>query len=91
MACIEITAADFDDMHHALGRPADPMVPSYRNHFCIDAGNPQGAHMLATGCWTFARTINGGNDAVYCVTQDGRSALADWLKLKRLADAEAHP
>ena len=83
MACIEITDDDFDDMHHALGRPADPMERSFRNFFCLSSSDPRIERWVASGCWKHIRTGNEGRDAFYAVTEDGRSALADWLKLRR--------
>jgi hypothetical protein len=79
---VEITPADFDDMHHALGRPdaVGARAKTYRNYYCIPVGSITAERFEALGVWSLARTINDGKDAIYCVTPDGRAALADWLE-----------
>jgi len=43
------TDSDFDNMHHALGRPAGPLVRPYRNHFCIGVGSDLARRFEDTG------------------------------------------
>lgn len=85
MACIEITDADFDDVHHALGRP-DLLTlqegENYRNHYCVEIDSDTARRFDLIGFWTLARRINDGRDGVYVVNADGKSALADWLTLQ---------
>ena len=85
MACIEITEGDFDDMHHALGRPDLATLRAGehdRNYYCVAVGSPWARHAESLGLWTLARVVNSGADAIYTVNEDGRSALADWLSLR---------
>lgn len=85
---IEPTEADYDDMHHALGRPRSPRFDTYRNHYCLPSGTAQQARFEALGWWDFCRTINDGRDAVYSVNGAGKQALADWLKSRALSQQE---
>jgi len=80
------TDADFDDMHHALGRPEGPWKPPYRNHFVCATGGCQ-AHRFAelTGLWKCINHINRGQDAVYIVTGEGIRQLMGWLTAKAKA------
>lgn len=83
MACIEITPDDFDDLHHALGRPDLATLLSgknYRNYYATEAGSPWAQHAETLGMWE--RITRGTNGLVtYRVNADGKSALADWLRL----------
>lgn len=85
MACFELTNDDFDDMHHALGRPKNVFASSYRNFFCADVGSPSAERLSsvadATGFWRESRRINNGRSIIFEVTDIGRDALADWLKI----------
>ena len=73
------TEADFDDMHHALGRPSDPRWDTYRNHYCTEVGGDTAQRFEALGWWDFVTSINGGRDAIYSVNGTGKEALAGWL------------
>lgn len=73
------SAADYDDMHHALGRPAQPMHDTYRNHYCTEAGGKLARRFEALGWWDFCHEINDGRDAIYSVNAVGKQALAEWL------------
>lgn len=84
MACIEITEADFDDLHHALGRPDLATLlagRNYRNYYATEAGSGWAAHAEALGMWDRI-TRDGAGIVTYRVNADGKSALADWLKLR---------
>lgn len=72
--------ADFDDMHHALGRPKRADRDTYRNYYCCEAGSETALRFEALGWWDFVRTINDGNDAIYTVNGAGKAALAEWLE-----------
>lgn len=93
MACIEITPDDFDDMHHALGRPDLPKLLAgehYRNFYAVEAGSPWARHAEALGMWD--RITRGGERIVtYRLNDDGKSALADWLRLQNATAREAKP
>lgn len=94
MACIEITDDDFDDMHHALGRPSLQVLKDgahYRNFYSVSVDSITAERFMRTGLWALARTINGGRDGVYTVTADGRSFLADWLTLRGPPNASLGP
>lgn len=73
------TEEDFDDMHHALGRPDGPHVEPYRNRYICEADGPQAARFLALGLWDKAGTMNGGRDGIYQVTLEGRAQVMAWL------------
>lgn len=69
--------ADFDNMHHALGRPADPLVQTYRNRFCIGLETSQAARFRELAdYWALDGKINEDRDGLFSVTQHGRDALA---------------
>ena len=67
----------FDRIDHALGRPVDPMVKSYRNHFAADAGSDLAAMFRASDHWREGRSD--GDMAYFFVTDAGRAALRDHL------------
>lgn len=73
------TAADYDDMLHAFGRPKKGKEP-YRNYYCCEAIGETAKRFEALGWWDFGRFINDGRDAVYHVNGAGRQALAAWEK-----------
>ncbi len=73
------TDDDYDDMHHALGRPRSANAETYRNHYVIEDGSPIAKRFDALGWWDFVRRINDGRDAVYCVNGAGKNALGHWL------------
>jgi hypothetical protein len=88
MACIEITADDFDDMHHALGRPdlaALTAGQNSRNFFATESGSSWAQHAEALGLWDRITRQGRGGIVTYRVNADGKSALADWLKLREAA------
>ena len=79
MAIERPTDEDFDDMHHALGRPKNAHARTYRNNFVCEAGGACATRFTNLGWWTLERKINNGRDAVFSVNADGRDALAIWL------------
>lgn len=84
MPCVEITPEDFDDMHHALGRPDLATLEegeNYRNYYATEAGSPWAQHAEALGMWDRI-TRDGAGLVTYRLNADGKSALQDWLKLK---------
>jgi len=87
MACVEITPEDFDDMHHALGRPDLETLlegENYRNYFATEAGGAWAAHAEALGVWDRI-TREGSGIVTYRLNADGKTALADWLSLRSAA------
>lgn len=77
------TEEDFDDMHHALGRPAASYTPStktYRNHYCVDLEGHTSRRFKELGWWSLRTTINDGRDALWVVNDTGKAALAKWLR-----------
>ena len=69
-----------DQIDHALGRPVDPLVESYRNYFATEADSKHAIAFAASPYWdTHGRTAP-GQMTYFFVTQDGRQALKDHLK-----------
>jgi len=79
---IEPTDEDFDDMHHALGRPDDPSVASYRNYYCVAHDSPTANRFRALGWWIESHRINKGRDGIFTVNDDGRKALCAWMQAR---------
>ena len=73
---------DYDDMHHALGRPAKANEDTYRNYYCTEKEGNTAKRFEALGFWDFITTINGGRDAIYSVNGAGKEALGKWLNAK---------
>ena len=91
MACVEITPDDFDDMHHAMGRPDLATLlegENYRNYFATEAGSAWAVHAEALGVWERI-TREGAGIITYRLNADGKSALADWLSLQIPAENSA--
>lgn len=69
-----------DHIDHALGRPVDPMVESFRNHFATDPDSQAGKAFDASPFWgRHGKGVPGGM-AFYYVTDEGRKALKQHLK-----------
>lgn len=79
------TDEDFDDMHHALGRPDGPHVTPYRNFYSCAADGPSAKRFDALGLWDMGRPINEGRDAVYRVSAEGQRLLMVWLVARQRA------
>jgi hypothetical protein len=75
---INRTLADktFDHIDHALGRPLDPMAETYRNFFTTDG--PLADEFAASPLWIEGR--RGTGMRCFAVTDEGRSALAQYLR-----------
>lgn len=69
---------DFDHIDHALGRPVNPIVESYRNYFATGKDGHLARSFSASPFWA----LNGIRDdmAYYRVTPAGREALVKHLK-----------
>jgi hypothetical protein len=67
----------FNRIDHALGRPVDPMVESYRNYFAVYEGKTAQS-FRASPHWKF----NGGRFEMlsFSVTDAGRAALCEHLR-----------
>ena len=76
--------ADFDDMHHALGRPKTAAAETYRNHYATEAGGDQARQFEALGWWDYVTTINKHTEAatldIYQVNGAGVGQLQDRMK-----------
>jgi hypothetical protein len=70
----------FDHIDHALGRPVDPLVESYRNHFAVDADSNTAKEFDASPFWGRNGKGAPGGMAFYHVTAEGRHALKQHLK-----------
>lgn len=66
----------FDRIDHALGRPVDPMQPSYRNYFSASEGTIA-EEFRASPFWTERNALG---QSYFSVTQKGREALRNHLK-----------
>jgi len=64
----------FDHIDHALGRPAFPLRPTFRDHFVTEAGGELATRFDASPHWATARQH--GDMVWYVVTDAGRQALA---------------
>ena len=69
-----------DRIDHALGRPVDPMVEGYRNHFATDSGGELAKEFDASPYWSRNTHVALGEMAFYQVTDEGRAALRRHLK-----------
>jgi hypothetical protein len=69
-----------DHIDHALGRPVDPLVESYRNHFAVDADSKTAKEFDASPFWSRNGKGAPGGMAFYHVTTEGRQALKQHLK-----------
>ncbi|MGY4222689.1 hypothetical protein ACVMIH_000050 [Bradyrhizobium sp. USDA 4503] len=65
-----------DRIDHALGRPLDPTVESYRNCYATDGALAD--EMAASPFWAEGR--RGQSMRYFFVTDEGRAALAQHLK-----------
>lgn len=63
-----------DRIDHALGRPCDPLVETYRNHYATD--DPEGF----AGSPHWCKTARHGDMIFYSVTDQGRAALKAHLR-----------
>lgn len=79
--------ADYDQMHHALGRPDGEWVTPYRNYYVCAAEGPDARRFEELGSyWQFGGLINRDADAVYRVTPHGVRQVMAWLALRRRAE-----
>lgn len=67
-----------DRIDHALGRPVDPTVESYRNHFAVDDGSPTAKAFEQSSHWKRGRRC--GDMLFFHVTDEGRKALKQHLQ-----------
>lgn len=77
------TPEDYDDMHHALGRPKQYRAgdQTVRNSFCCAAGSPTADRFEELGWWVLRCKINDGRDAIYAVSGFGKQALEKWMRV----------
>jgi len=66
-----------DRIDHALGRPVNPHVESYRNYFAENINSGEATEMAASPCWHVGKRI--GDLLVFHVTAHGRATLASHL------------
>ena len=67
-----------DHIDHALGRPVDPMVESFRNYFYVVGDTDLRREMAESPHWTDDNGKGGG--CYFAVTDAGRAALAEHLR-----------
>lgn len=65
----------FDRIDHALGRPLNPTGETYRNFYTTDG--PEADVMAASPLWVEGKR---GSMRCFAVTDEGRSALAQYLR-----------
>jgi hypothetical protein len=79
------TDADFDNMHHALGRPDGRHVKPYRNYFAVDTNSADARRFEELGhYWLKGPMISGGLRA-YSVTPHGIDNVMAWLEQRQRA------
>lgn len=76
--CLKDKAMDHID--HALGRPVNPMVESYRNYFATSAGSKHALAFKSSAYWDTRDSTTPGEMVYFFVTQAGREALKRHLK-----------
>lgn len=86
---IDLTDADYDDMHHAIGRKG--IKDAFRNNYCTEAGSPTAMRFEATGCWDLRTKINNGRDSIYSLNMVGVAALEKWLASRHPGVAPGEP
>jgi hypothetical protein len=69
-----------DHIDHALGRPVDPMIESYRNYFATSASSKEAAAFRASAYWDTDGSTEPSRMVYFFVTQVGRQALKQHLK-----------
>ncbi|TDX72631.1 hypothetical protein EDE05_12852 [Neorhizobium sp. R1-B] len=69
-----------DQIDHALGRPVDPLIETYRNHFAVNADSKTAKEFDASPFWSRNGKGAPGGMAFYHVTAEGRQALKQHLK-----------
>ncbi|KIC42214.1 hypothetical protein RA27_02130 [Ruegeria sp. ANG-R] len=67
-----------DKIDHALGRPANPKSPTYRNRFCVDTDSTEADAFRASPHWTEGRS--GFGSTLFWVNEHGRDALYEHLR-----------
>jgi len=67
-----------DHVDHALGRPVDPTVESYRNYFATSVDGNIAAEFRASPNWI--EGIRQGDMVWFHVSDQGRAALRDHLR-----------
>ncbi len=72
-----LTDDAMDHIDHALGRPANPLAPTYRNYFAIDEDAPLAAQFRASPHWKLYGFA--GDMAYFSVTEAGKEALVAHL------------
>lgn len=77
---------DFDNMHHALGRPAGRWVKPYRNFFVCAADGADAKRFEILGSyWERGGLLNGGRAVAFRVTPHGIREVMAWLALRERA------
>lgn len=74
------TDEDYDDMHHALGRPRTARQETHRNYYSVGVDSATATRFHTLGWWNLRCTINGGRDGIFEVNHRGLDALEHWLK-----------
>lgn len=73
------TDDDFDDMHHALGRPEGPHAPPRRNYYVVGVNSDTAQRFALLGFWRLVGKMNEGRDGVFKVTDEGIALTMHWV------------
>jgi hypothetical protein len=71
---------EMDHIDHALGRPVDPLMESYRNYFATSVGSKEALAFTVSPYWDTHGSTNSGRMTYFFVTHAGRQALKSHLK-----------
>lgn len=69
-----------DHIDHALGRPVDPMVESYRNYYATSTDSQEAKAFAASPYWDTHGRTEPSRMTYFFVTEAGRKALKQHLK-----------
>jgi hypothetical protein len=73
----------YDNIHLALGRPKEPLGPTYRNYYAAPTGERIELEMAASNKWEVVTRQDDSKLTVYAVTHQGRWALHNYLKKRK--------
>lgn len=76
---IALPDPNFDNMHHALGRPFHDEIhgETYRNYFAAGPDSETAERMAASPHWTDGNI--GGSCVFFHVTEQGKAALSEYI------------
>jgi hypothetical protein len=69
-----------DHIDHAIGRPVDPMVESFRNHYAVERDSEAAKAFSLSPYWDTHGSTEPSRMVYFFVTDAGRAALKQHLK-----------